>query len=108
PSREAWVEPVTGMRFVHLPRGTFTMGSPPDEPGREDQERQHEVTIARAFWLGRFEVIQRQWSTLMDRNPSRFRDDDGNLPVENVNWFEVEEFLRRLSAASVDDTFRLP
>jgi len=108
PPRQEWVEPVTGMRFVHVPSGTFTMGSPPGEPGREDQERQHEVTIERGFWLGRFEVTQRQWSTVMDRNPSRFRDADGNLPVEDVNVLEVEEFLRRLNTASADDTLRLP
>jgi len=82
------------------------MGSPPGEPERDEQERQHDVTVARFFWLGRFEVTQAQWSTLMDRNPSRFRG--GDLPVERVNWFEIREFLRRLTAAAPGRRFRLP
>ena len=42
-----WIEPVTGMRFVLLPSGTFTMGSSPDERWRELQETPHEVMVSR-------------------------------------------------------------
>ena len=67
-----WTEPVTGMAFVEIPAGSFTMGSPDDEPGREAQERQHAVTIARSFWLGAYEVTQAQWRRVMGTSPSRF------------------------------------
>src|SRR4029079_16974687 len=53
-----WVEPTTGMAFVSIPAGSFTMGSPPGEAGRELGEVQHVVTMPRSFWMGKFEVTQ--------------------------------------------------
>ena len=40
------------------------MGSPPDEPGRDHDERQHRVKLTRGFWLGETEVTQRQWAAV--------------------------------------------
>jgi len=102
-----WVEPSTGMAFVNVASGRFVMGSPADEPGREAQERQHDVTVSRPFWLGAFEVTERQWQQVMGGNPSRFRGDD-RRPVESVTWFEVQDFLARLTKRSAADRFRLP
>jgi formylglycine-generating enzyme required for sulfatase activity len=45
-----------GMDFVRIPEGSFMMGSPPDEPGREDDEKQHEVRISKPFYLQTTEV----------------------------------------------------
>jgi hypothetical protein len=95
------------MEFVRVPAGRFTMGSPPGEPGREDQERPHEVAISRAFLLGRFEVTQRQWRAVMNADPSWFHGDD-ERPVERVTWTDVQAFLRRLAARSPGSVFRLP
>jgi formylglycine-generating enzyme required for sulfatase activity len=103
-----WVEPATGMAFVEIPAGTFTMGSPGDEPGREAQERQHAVTISRSFWLGAYEVTQAEWRRVMGTNPSRFTSLDDSRPVEHVTWYEAHEFLDRLTARSPGHTFRLP
>jgi len=49
-----------------IPAGTFLMGSPADEPGRDpDEGPQTKVTITKAFWLGKYAVTQGQWKTLM-------------------------------------------
>ena len=105
---QRWTDPSTGMRFVRIDAGAFTMGSPGDEQGREARERQHQVILTRAFWLGAFEVTQAQWTKVMGANPSHFRSGGDSLPVEDVTWFEVHDFLDRLSAQSRDSRFRLP
>jgi formylglycine-generating enzyme required for sulfatase activity len=94
--RASYVEPRTGMKFVHIPAGTFTMGSPLTEPSRQKDETPHRVTITRAFYMSATEVTQRQWQTVMGSNPSHFRNPDA--PVERVTWNEIREFLRRIDA----------
>ncbi|MCE9568025.1 MAG: formylglycine-generating enzyme family protein [Planctomycetes bacterium] len=49
------------MKLVYIPPGTFTMGSPESEPGREAQEVQHEVDLTKGFYLGRYEVTVGQF-----------------------------------------------
>jgi formylglycine-generating enzyme required for sulfatase activity len=108
PSASVYVEPATGMRFVEVPAGHFVMGSPESEVDREAQETRHDVILSHAFWLGQYEVTQEQWRRVMGTAPSHFAGAAANLPVENVNWFEVGEFLRRLAAISPGNRFRLP
>jgi formylglycine-generating enzyme required for sulfatase activity len=96
------------MEFIRVEPGRFVMGSPVDEIGREAQETQHQVTLSRPYWLGAFEVTQRQWQLVMNENPSRFRVDGESRPVEEVTWFEVQEFLQRLTKRGKGSRFRLP
>jgi formylglycine-generating enzyme required for sulfatase activity len=96
------------MEFIRVEPGRFVMGSPVDEIGREAQETQHQVTLSRPYWLGAFEVTQRQWQLVMNENPSRFRVDGDARPVEEVTWFEVQEFLQRLTKRGKGSRFRLP
>jgi formylglycine-generating enzyme required for sulfatase activity len=91
------------MRFVLVQPGTFLMGSPWSEACRENDERQHEVTITRAFYLGACPVTQGQWKAVMGTNPSYFSrtgkgkesvkdvsDPDLDLfPVEQTSWQDV-------------------
>ena len=84
--------------WCHIPPGTFTMGSPPDEPCREADETPHPVTITRSYWLGRTEVTQAEWSALMPTNPSGHQPCD-TCPVENVTWSEAASYANALSAA---------
>ena len=50
-----------GLDMVLVPSGTFTMGSPDDEPERRDAEGPlHEVTLP-GFLMGRYPVTQAQW-----------------------------------------------
>src|SRR5690349_17310307 len=100
-------DPFTGMAFVRIPAGTFTMGTPPSEPKREAQEAQHQVTLPRDFYLAIHEVTQRQWRRVTGDNPSNFGGCD-TCPVERVTYHEVEKFLLALNAASSWPGFRLP
>jgi len=103
-----------GMKFVWIPKGTFLMGSPPDEEGSSDDERQHEVTLTRHFYLGVYEVTQAQYKKVMGKNPSYFTGDkvaerhlqtgrvvkdvdSASHPVDNVSCDNAVEFCRRLS-----------
>src|SRR4051812_33211437 len=63
------------MAFCWCPPGTFTMGSPPDEPERCSNEGPVQVTLEKGFWLGKYEVTQREWKKLMGNNPSVFSPD---------------------------------
>jgi len=95
------------MRFRWCPPGSFSMGSPPEETGRRENETRHTVSLSRGFWLGEREVSQAQWlavSTIVP--PFLFRGDD--LPVENVNRAEIEEFIGELSNTVAAGSFRLP
>jgi formylglycine-generating enzyme required for sulfatase activity len=95
------------MQFVLLPAGEFTMGSPESESGHEAVEVLHRVRLSRPIYLGRYEVTQGQWLQVMGSRPSHFADCGADCPVENVNAFEVEEFLARLRALG-GRRFRLP
>jgi len=100
-------DPITGMMFVRLPAGTFTMGTPPGEPHRETQERQHAVTVPHPFYLGIHEVTQGEWQRVMGANPSHFGGCP-QCPVERVSYHDVEAFLQRINDKSGWPGFRLP
>ena len=72
-----------------------------------DETPAHQITISKPFYLGTYEVTQWQWQAIMGNNPSRFKYDP-NLPVENVSWDDVQEFLRRLNARESGPPYRLP
>ena len=82
-------------RMIGSEPGTFLMGSPKDELGRENDETQHEVTLTKAYWLGKYEVTQAQYEAIMGTNPSYFKGAD--LPVEQVTWFDAMEFCEKLT-----------
>jgi formylglycine-generating enzyme required for sulfatase activity len=85
------------------------MGSPTSELGRRDDEAQHDVTIDRPFFIGKNEVTQQEWRTVMGSNPSRFADCGPRCPVENVTFAEVEQFVAALNTqADAQLIFRLP
>ncbi len=88
-------------RAWHLPDGHAA-----GRGQREAQEVPHTVTLS-PFYLSRYEVTQAEWQRVMGHNPSQFQDCGPRCPVENVNWFEVQQFIRRLDAES-QPGFRLP
>jgi formylglycine-generating enzyme required for sulfatase activity len=80
--------------MVKIPGGAFTAGSPASEADRDDDEVQHKVTVA-GFFLGKYEVTQKEYQALMGTNPSEFKGD--NLPVENVSWYDAIEYCNARS-----------
>ncbi len=95
------------MEFCLIPAGRFLMGSPDFEEGRyKDEGPEHEVTIGRPFYLGRYPVTQAQWEAVMGTNPSQFKG--ANRPVESVSWNDCQEFNRKLNAQAGEARYRLP
>ena len=80
--------------FVYINGGTFTMGSPADEAGRYSTEVQRQVTVS-SFYMGKYEVTQREYQEVMGINPSEFKGD--NLPVEYVSWFDAVLYCNKRS-----------
>jgi formylglycine-generating enzyme required for sulfatase activity len=70
------------------------MGSPANEPERDGDEVQHQVTV-RSFYMGKYQVTQAEYETVMGTNPSYFKG--LNLPVECVSWYDAVEYCNRLS-----------
>ena len=100
-----------GMSFRFIPAGTFTMGSPADELGRNpEDETQHEVTLTRPFYMQPTEVTQSQWFAVMGSNSSYFSD-CSECPVEQVSWNDVQDFIETLNlleSGVADSPYRLP
>lgn len=94
------------LNMVWIPAGTFTMGSPHTEADRYDDERQHEVTLSRGFWLGQFEVTQELWERVMRSNISWYKGAD--RPAENVSWDDSQVFIEKLNRLVRGGGFRLP
>ncbi|MGH7660355.1 MAG: formylglycine-generating enzyme family protein [Vulcanimicrobiaceae bacterium] len=86
--------------MVVVPAGTFTMGSPANEPGRSaDEGPQHKVTIARPLAVGRFEVTFAEWDACVDGGgcndyiPSDQGWGRGRRPVINVSWDDAQSYV---------------
>ncbi len=93
------------LEMVEIPGGTFLMGSPEDEPLREDSEGpQHKVTV-QPFFMGKFPVTQEQYEAIMGKNPSSFKGK--NKPVECVSWDNAVEFCAKISQRT-GKPYRLP
>ncbi len=96
-----------GIEFVQIQPGEFAMGcSPGDDGCAAGESPAHRVRITRGFQMGRQEVTQTQWESVMGSNPSYFRE--AARPVESVSWDDVQEFLRRLNARNDGFRYRLP
>ena len=110
------------MEMVWCPPGSFLMGCPVSEGGHINDGIQHQVTLTHGFWIGRYEVTQRQWVSVMgkireekvffgliernvDINRSRFAGAD--RPVENVSWDDCQRFIEKINATG-DVTASLP
>jgi formylglycine-generating enzyme required for sulfatase activity len=96
------VQNTLGMEFVLIPAGEFEMGS--EECDTEGPV--HHAKIGKAFYMGRYEVTQKQWREIMGVNPSTFRGPD--LPVEEVSWDDIQEFITHLNGNEGTDRYRLP
>lgn len=115
--RDAITLPLPGglpLELIKIPAGTFTMGSPDDEMGRQsDEGPMHERTIASPFYLGRFEITQAQWESVMGDNPSTFSrvENAPQHPVERVSWRDAQDFIAKLNLPGnqvVKGVFKLP
>lgn len=90
---------IGGIEMVPVRGGQFTMGSSTDPNATA-----HQVLLS-DFAIGKYEVNQKLWETVMGYNPSFFKGE--NQPVENITWYEADLFAKRLKAIT-HLNFRLP
>ncbi|MFZ1108815.1 MAG: caspase family protein [Rhodomicrobium sp.] len=96
--------------MVIAPAGSFTMGSPKDEPEHQsDEEPQHKVTIAKPFAVGRFAVTFAEWDACVagggcgGHKPSDEGWGRGDRPVINVNWEDAKAYVAWLRQGTAPD-----
>ena len=105
PSTNGWASEIrhkaTGIEMVYVAPGEFMMGSPASEKGRKDYETQHKVKLTKGYYIGKYEVTQRQWEKVTGKTPSALNG--GELPVERVKWDDCQSFCKNLGSG-----FRFP
>jgi len=91
--------------FLLIQSGTFLMGSPLNEPERDRNELQRRVTLS-AFYMGKYEVTQREWYDVMGTTVQQQREKAGglrlfgegdNYPMYYVSWLEAVEYCNKRS-----------
>jgi len=93
------------LEMVEIPGGTFIMGSPENEAGRNSNESpEHQVTVP-SFFMGKYQLTQAQYQAIMGSNPSAFKGN--NRPVEQVSWNDAVKFCEKLSQKT-GKNYRLP
>jgi formylglycine-generating enzyme required for sulfatase activity len=96
-----------GMKFVLIPAGSFMMGADKNFEDASDEELpRHQVRISKPFYLGVYEVTQKDWAAVMGNNPSKFKGEDN--PVETVSWDDAQAFVARLNQKEGHSRYRLP
>lgn len=94
-------------RLRWIPPGRFWMGSPEEEPGRYDTEGpRYQVTLTEGYWLFDTPCTQALWEAVMGKNPSRFQS--LIRPVEQVSWYDVQDFLARINGRIAGLDLTLP
>jgi len=83
--------------MVFIPPNSFTMGTSASEANRlADEGPQTIVTISHGFWMGKYEVTQREYQSVIGSNPSGFPG-DLDRPVESVSWLDATNYCARLT-----------
>ena len=98
-----------GMKFILIPAGSFMMGCNNNfeycDSYSGDTPR-HRITISKPFYMGKYEVTQDQWVSVMGSNPSKFKSKTN--PVEQVSWDDVQIFIHKLNQDEGTKKYRLP
>jgi formylglycine-generating enzyme required for sulfatase activity len=104
-----------GMKLILIPAGKFLMGSPAAEAERDTDEGQHKIVITKPFYMGVYEVTQREYERIMPKNPSVFQAKNGGSPehpAEQILWSDAVNFCKKLSELAEEKSagrvYRLP
>ena len=87
--------------LIYVKGGTYQMGS---NDGGKIEKPIHTVIVS-DFYIGKYEVTQKEWKDIMGNNPSNWKG--YNLPVENVSWKNVQKFIKKLNTKT-GWNYRLP
>lgn len=100
-----------GLEMVVIPGGAFLMGSPSQEKGRYEDERQHSVFIGTSFAIGKYEVMFHEYDRFATATGRPLPDDQGwgrgRRPVINVSWRDAMAYAQWLSLLT-GQRYRLP
>jgi formylglycine-generating enzyme required for sulfatase activity len=118
--------PLRGLDFVYIQKGSFMMGSPTTETNRDLDESHHRVNLTKDFHMMKTEVTQELYATIMGANPSFHKARTKcsadfksikvgtatiamcpNNPVENVSWAQIKMFIQKLNKKTFEN-YRLP
>jgi formylglycine-generating enzyme required for sulfatase activity len=113
-----------GIELVYIPAGEFMMGSTDADIkaveaecklsasnctyNTTDEGPVRRVAIREGFWMGKYEVTQGQWRSLMGDNPSYFKQCGDNCPVETVSWEDAKRFIGKLNEKNDGFVYALP
>ncbi|MBF0444172.1 MAG: SUMF1/EgtB/PvdO family nonheme iron enzyme [Magnetococcales bacterium] len=100
--QKEWKDMDTGMEFVWVPKGCYNMGS---KTGNADEKPVHEVCVD-GFWIGKYEVTQKEWKMVMASNPSKFKKGNKH-PVEQVSLEKAKKFIKTMNYNG-SSKYRLP
>jgi len=101
-SGQTFNDSMTEMEFIFVKGGCYEMGSNHGDP---DEKPVHEVCVD-DFWMGKYEVTQKQWRTIMGNNPSSFNGNE--RPVERVSWLEINDYYLPILNRKSGKKYRLP
>lgn len=93
---KSFATPAVGILMTWIPPGILTASVSLDHTERPDGAFSRTATLT-GFWIGKFEVTQSQYQSVMGNNPARFTACGGECPVEQVSWFDAVVFCNRLS-----------
>lgn len=99
---KSWTAPDLDMAFAYVTPGSFQMGS---KDGEANEKPVHTVRISRGYWMGKYEVTQQQYESIMGNNPSKVKG--SGHPVVNVSWNDCVSFCNKLTDKELC-TGRLP
>ena len=103
--QEVLADPIKPIEFVLVKGGCFQMGDAFGD-GKADEKPVHPVCVD-DYYLGKYEITQDQWQSVMGNNPSFFKSCGEKCPVEQVNWNDIQEFIKKLNAKT-KKAYRLP
>jgi formylglycine-generating enzyme required for sulfatase activity len=99
----------TGMEMVYVKGGCYQMGATADDCDATPEEGPAHKVCVDDFYMGKYEVTQGQWKSIMGSNTSTLSTCGGdNCPVDNVSWKEVQDFIGRLNSKNGGGKYRLP
>ncbi len=84
-------------RFRYVPAGSFNIGSPEDQDGRDYDEGQVPITLTKGFWIAEQECIQTLYAALTYDNPYPSKFVGGERPVERVSWHDAQAFIAQFN-----------
>jgi len=106
------------IEMVWIEPGTFMMGSPDTDDMAQDREKpQHEVTITQGFYLGRYEITQAQWESVMGTRPWEgqklgtgevYHREGPDYPAVYVSWNDIQILIKSLNRTEGSGVYRLP